>query len=193
MFSRLTLLTLAIAASACSRGGPPPEPRKADGTIALTRGPYLQLATQDSIRIVWRTREAIQPVLKWGKSADALTETLPDSAITLRQTKDENESGANPLHSAPDDTRQYEAVIRGLNADTLYHYSISNGTALMSPADGSCTFRTLPVPGADLQGDHQDRPGGQHRRVQPADRLLLGATGGPDESELHGHASFSAV
>lgn len=149
MFSRLTLLTIAITAAACSRGGPPPEPRKADGTIALTRGPYLQLATQDSIRIVWRTREAIQPVLKWGKSADALTETLPDSAISLRQTKSDNESGANPLHSAPEGTRQYEAVISGLSPDTLYHYSLSNGAELMSPADGSCAFRTLPVPGAD--------------------------------------------
>ncbi|MBP7948102.1 MAG: metallophosphoesterase family protein [Verrucomicrobiales bacterium] len=166
--------------SACNDGGA----ASADGKTSLqstasspipgglTRQPYLQLATPNSIRIVWRQREETQPVVKWGDSPTTLTRqvTLQDG-ILVRTTTAENGTSADakPLHSAPAKTRQFEACLSGLEPDKKYYYGVFNGAKQLTPADETCYFRTLPVPGTErpawmwVAGD-----GGTGGRIQAA-------------------------
>ena len=50
----------------------------------FVRQPYLQLATDSSISIVWRTSSEMTPVVRWGSSPDQLTETVPPAQILTR-------------------------------------------------------------------------------------------------------------
>src|SRR5262245_29119883 len=45
---------------------------RSDDTNAFARAPYLQLATPNSIVIVWRTEGPIQPAVRYGSSVDKL-------------------------------------------------------------------------------------------------------------------------
>ena len=44
--------------------------------------------------------------------------------------------------------RSMFAAISGLKPDTQYYYGIYDAGKLLTPDDGSCTFSTLPEPGA---------------------------------------------
>ena len=52
--------------------------------IALTRGPYLQRGTPNSISIVWRTVGNMQPVIRFGSDASTLNRSFPMSSIVVR-------------------------------------------------------------------------------------------------------------
>jgi len=52
------------------------------------------------------------------------------------------------LHSAPEGTFQYEATIEGLEQDTKYYYSISDGTNKIAGGNADHYFHTHPTPGA---------------------------------------------
>lgn len=114
----------------------------ASAHAGLTRGPYLQLGTETSMVVAWRTDEAIKPVVKYGKALDALTETCPAGNIVVRTSSSEQ-----PLHSAPDGTFQYEATITGLSPDTTYYYALSNGEAPLTSVSKELRFTTHPVIG----------------------------------------------
>ena len=115
----------------------------------ITRAPYLQLATENSIHIVWRTELAIEPTIRFGTSRNQLDQTCPADQIIVRRTqKDQGKLTTPPLHSAPDNTYQFEAKLTGLSADTAYFYAIYNGTTRLTPDDGSYLFRTHPVHGS---------------------------------------------
>ncbi|PQJ29759.1 fibronectin type III domain-containing protein [Rubritalea profundi] len=43
----------------------------------VTRAPYLQLATSDSMQIVWRTDGATAPVVRFGTTMDNLDNSVP--------------------------------------------------------------------------------------------------------------------
>ena len=119
---------------------------------SLTRGPYLQLATPDSIHILWRQRSEAQPSVHWGTASDQLnSQVTAANGISLRKLASEGASspGTQPLHSAPEETCQYEAHLTGLQPATTYHYAVYDGPIRLTPADGSYTFKTLPVPGSD--------------------------------------------
>ena len=130
----------------------------------IGRGPYLQLATPDSICIVWRTDwERIEPVVRFGSSPGALEEAVKGRAITLRAALGKtNETDprvlalrtpANKrlpaLHSStPAGTFQYEASLVGLNPATRYYYGIFDGDRRLTPAEESYHFITPPPHGA---------------------------------------------
>lgn len=119
-------------------------------TSPFSRAPYLQMATSDSICIVWRTVSPITPVVSYGPAPDRLDKTVATTAIITRVAAPEGAVTANPrLHSAPEGTYQYEARITGLKPDTRYHYGIFDGTKRLTVADGSYQFKTNPAIGSD--------------------------------------------
>ena len=115
----------------------------------LTRGPYLQCATPQGVSIVWRLRVRTDPSVRFGTSATELKQSVPAKSIITRYTEDDLPPGSKeiPLAAAPTGTRQMEATLTGLQADTLYHYAIYSGAERLTPATVDFTFRTLPVPG----------------------------------------------
>lgn len=118
----------------------------------ITRGPYLQLATEKSVHIVWRTQTAVVPVVRYGTSPDKLDQTSIKENVIVRRTEKERNGLTTPaLHSAPAGTYQFEAKLTGLRTDTTYYYAVYNGGTRLTPADASYRFRTHPV-----QGAHRD-------------------------------------
>ena len=113
----------------------------------LSRAPYVQLTTSESIFIIWRTSEKIDPVVKFGSDVNALGHD--PAAIETRQTTADNAEDKNPLHSALTGTFQYEAKITGLAPDTEYFYAIYDGTKRLTPEDESYHFQTHPEIGSD--------------------------------------------
>ncbi len=112
----------------------------------FTRAPYVQLATDTSVQILWRTGGAILPEVRYGTKLEALDGEVADEAIAVRRPGIGSEA-APALHSAPKGTLQFEAQLSGLEPDTTYYYAIFNGDQRLTPADPSYRFKTHPVPG----------------------------------------------
>ena len=91
----------------------------------LTRGPYLQNATQHSIVIRWRTDVAEVGSVRYGVSPDALANVVSDTAATT----------------------EHELQISNLPPDIAYLYAIGNAEGNLAGPDNEHWFRTLPVPG----------------------------------------------
>ena len=118
----------------------------------LSRQPYLQLATPSSIQVLWRQRMEARPVVRWGTDPASLTsEVKSPEGIATRRLADDGPSseGTQPLHSAPDGTRQYEALLTGLQPATKYFYAVFDGDTRLTPATEDYSFRTLPVFGSE--------------------------------------------
>jgi len=114
----------------------------------FSREPYLQLATHESIRIVWRTEGATKPSVRFGPAPDRLYRLVPGMDITIRTS---NPKSPAPLHtSVPANEHQYEAFLDALSPATTYYYAIfdEKGNRL-TPAETSYRFKTHPVPGTD--------------------------------------------
>ncbi len=123
-------------------------PATAAESYSFMREPYLQLATHDSIRIVWRTGTTTKPRVTFGPASSELSSEVPSSAILTRLHP--SAGGENPIFKdAPVNTHQYEATISGLKPDTTYFYAIHDGEQRLTPANGSYRFKTHPVPGTD--------------------------------------------
>jgi len=88
----------------------------------LTRGPYLQVGTQTSIIIRWRTDIAENSRVKWG-TAFGTYPNIVDSATT---------------------TTEHIVEITGLTADTKYWYTIGSSTQTLQ-ATNTNYFLTLPL------------------------------------------------
>jgi hypothetical protein len=114
---------------------------------AFSRQPYLQLATHDSVRVVWRTRKDIDPKVVFGRALDQLAN--PASQI-LTRTHPTLVAENSLFQDAPVDTRQFEATLSGLEPSTTYYYAIYDGTTRLTPEDKSYRFKTNPVPGSDV-------------------------------------------
>lgn len=87
--------------------------------LALTRGPYLQSTTRDSVIVVWQTNGAGSSVVEYGESGytHAMTDAAPVSTHVV--------------------------AVTGLTAGTSYRYRIlTDGVALHE-----ATFATAPDPG----------------------------------------------
>ena len=86
----------------------------------VTRAPYLQLTTDTSQTIVWRTDGEVKPEIRIGKSmkkiASAKNEILVKTAADLFQ-------GEKKLQ-AKKGTIQYEAKLSELEPNTTYYYAI---------------------------------------------------------------------
>jgi hypothetical protein len=78
----------------------------------VAREPYLQMATANSICIVWRTDRPIAPVVRYGRSPQQLEGAVRGQAIVTRLAPRRGVAGVKPqLHSAPEGSFQYEATV----------------------------------------------------------------------------------
>jgi hypothetical protein len=119
---------------------------------SFVRAPYVQLATDSSIHIVWRTGAASSPTVRYGTDVKNLDKILPSNGIQERRHPSAGpaESSGLPLfQDAPAETRQFEATITGLEPESTYYYAIFEGGQRLTPEDPSYRFRTNPTPGAD--------------------------------------------
>ncbi|HUR44893.1 MAG TPA: metallophosphoesterase family protein [Candidatus Saccharimonadales bacterium] len=119
----------------------------------LLRGPYVQLATSDSIFVVWRTETKSIPIVRFGNTPDNLDRVVGDEAI-LRALGTTNKDlkfpkGTRRLHSAPKNCWQYEAQLQGLQPDTVYYYAVFDGKKRLTEPSPNYRFRTHPIPGTD--------------------------------------------
>lgn len=108
--------------------------------VKITRAPYVQLATESSQVVVWRTDGEIKPVVRIGRSMDELD--LPEVKILVKRGLHLSPAGA------PKGTVQYEAYITDLTPDTTYYYALYHGDQRVTPSDKSYHFKTHPKIGA---------------------------------------------
>jgi hypothetical protein len=125
----------------------------------LTRGPYLQQASTDSVFVVWRTDGSSTPVLRYGDSPGNLDKEVRGDAILLRVSTDVNAPTGTPLlykepaaeradreadrdPSTVPNSYQYEASVSGLKSGTKYFYAVYDGNRLLAGADKHHYFVT---------------------------------------------------
>src|SRR5207244_20653 len=117
----------------------------------VIRGPYVQLATPNSIYVVWRTETNLAPSVHYGTTPVNLDRQVAGKDIIIRYGTT-NRILPDPkllrLHSAPQGTWQYEARITGLRPDTRYFYALYDGEKRLTDPDPAFNFRTNPVKGA---------------------------------------------
>lgn len=93
--------------------------------LALTRGPYLNLATQNSIFIRWRTNNATDSKITYGLSSTALTSSKVDATVTT----------------------EHVVQLTGLTANTKYYYSVGSSATILQKDTGNY-FITNPTVGS---------------------------------------------
>ena len=93
----------------------------------VTRGPYLQMPTPNSITIQWRTDQATDAVVRYGTSPG----NYPASA-----------SSTGP-------PTEHEVNVSGLQPDTQYFYTVGNSAMSLAGGDATYTFITPPPGGLD--------------------------------------------
>lgn len=92
----------------------------------VTRGPYLQMPTTDSIIVRWRTDVATDSRVAYGAAPGSLTNFADDAAVTT----------------------EHIITVTGLSADTQYYYAIgTTGESVIVGDDADHFFRTHPVAG----------------------------------------------
>jgi len=90
---------------------------------SVTRGPYLQIGTHDSMTVRWRTNSNTDSVVRYGLAEGALNEIVTVAGSTGEHT----------------------VLLTGLSADTRYFYSVGN-TAGPIATGADYVFRTSPSP-----------------------------------------------
>ncbi|MDC1206579.1 metallophosphoesterase family protein [Akkermansiaceae bacterium] len=114
----------------------------------FSRDPYVQFATHDSMRVVWRTEVPMNAIVKIGFKPDELNQELSAFQILTRLHPSEN--GEAPLFKdSSKETQQFEATITGLEPRTTYYYAIFDGDERLTEEDESYHFVTHPEPGSD--------------------------------------------
>lgn len=96
--------------------------------VFVTRGPYLQKSTSNSIVVKWRTNVATSSRVIYG------TDPLAQTNTVLLNTS----------------TTDHEVEITGLSPDTKYYYSIGNANNLISTGSNQF-FYTHPVIGVEKE------------------------------------------
>jgi acid phosphatase type 7 len=117
----------------------------------ISRGPYMQLATPNSIFVVWRTETNIEPSLRFGLSPARLDRIVKSDEIIVKYGTTNRilpRLRTGRLHSAPEGTWQFEARVPGLRPDTQYYYAVYDGERRLTEEDQSFHFRTHPIKGA---------------------------------------------
>lgn len=95
-------------------------------TPNLTRGPYLQQGTPNSMIVRWRTDLASDSRVRYGTSPGSLTLVADDPTVTT----------------------EHIVRITGLTPATKYYYAVETTTARVGGGDSSFYFVTSPAPGA---------------------------------------------
>jgi len=91
----------------------------------VTRGPYLQMGTSDSVAVRWRTALPSDSRVRYGPSPGSLSEVTDDPALAT----------------------DHEITLTGLTADTTYFYSVGTTAGPIVGGDAEHFFVTSPVPG----------------------------------------------
>ena len=94
-------------------------------TSSLTRGPYMNSATQNSIIIRWNTDVPDDSKVRFGTSPDNFTNEVIDNTITT----------------------EHIVQLSGLTGDTKYYYSIGSNDQILQ-GDANNYFKTLPASGS---------------------------------------------
>ncbi len=97
--------------------------------VNITRGPYLNMATQNSVHIRWRTSSASNSIVNYGTIDGILSSSVTDATLTT----------------------EHDVMITGLLPDTKYYYSVGNSSpaAQTLNAGSDYYFYTLPVKGTE--------------------------------------------
>jgi guanyl-specific ribonuclease Sa len=96
-----------------------------DTSATITRGPYLNLATQNSIVVRWRTDIATSSSVEFGLSPDNLTDSVTDATTT----------------------QEHIIELTGLSPNTLYYYTVGSSAGILQ-GDANNYFKTLPPVGS---------------------------------------------
>jgi acid phosphatase type 7 len=91
----------------------------------VVRGPYLQLSTENSVVVKWRTDIATESMVRFGTVQGAL----------------------NSQQMAAGTRTDHEVTVSGLAADTRYFYAVGSANATLAGNDANHFFRTHPVQG----------------------------------------------
>lgn len=95
----------------------------AANSVNITRGPYLQKATQSSMVVRWRTDQPTESKVKYGVAPQFLNDVVMNPVLTT----------------------EHEVEITGLNAGSGYFYSV--GSATTEIQENYFNFKTLPNEG----------------------------------------------
>ena len=96
-------------------------------TVAVTRGPYLQLGTSNSIVVRWRTDVPSTSRVLYGPSPNELTASAVDNTVSA----------------------EHQVVLTGLSPDTTYYYAVGTASYILGGGDLEHYFLTSPVVGSD--------------------------------------------
>lgn len=124
----------------------------------LLRGPYLQLPTSSSMKVLWRTDVPTPARVYYGTSLDNLMQNHVD---------------------VTEEVTDHTVNITGLSPYTEYYYAISDGASILSGGDEQHRFRTAPLIGSEQPvtvwaiGDH-GKGNTKQRRVMDAYRDHVG-------------------
>src|SRR6478735_4829026 len=91
----------------------------------LENGPYLNVATRNSIIVRWRTDSLTDTRVNYGTALNSLTGSYVNSTLT----------------------REHVAEITGLAENTKYYYEVKEGNNLLQ-GDANNYFKTLPPVGS---------------------------------------------
>jgi hypothetical protein len=98
------------------------------GAVSVTRGPYLQMGTSDSVVVRWRTDVAADSRVRFGTDLADLNSVSDDIAATT----------------------EHEVRVTGLNPKTRYYYSIGTAAETLSGGDDETYFETSPLSGTAI-------------------------------------------
>lgn len=95
------------------------------GAAQVVRGPYLQMASPNSVTVRWRTGVASNSRVSFGTVQGALTSTADNAAVTT----------------------EHEVRVTGLAPGTRYYYSVGSTAGAQAGGDASTFFVTPPAVG----------------------------------------------
>ncbi len=99
-----------------------------NSTAAITRGPYLQMATSASMQVRWRTDFATDSRVNFGLAADNLNQQVSDNTSTT----------------------EHIVNVTGLSPNTKYFYNIGTTTAVLQTSNQHY-FYTFPTAGLNTE------------------------------------------
>jgi hypothetical protein len=100
----------------------------ATDSASVTRGPYLQLGTHESMVVRWRTNTETTSRVAYGSSPSTLDFEVSDVSLST----------------------EHELEIAALAPDTTYYYAIGSLAELFVGGDAAHRFRTAPVAGTPI-------------------------------------------
>lgn len=114
----------------------------------FSRAPYVQMTTETSAALVWRTVGHHGTHVRYGTDPNDLNQIVSDGDLLVRTSHPQS---PQPLHpSTPPDVHQFEARLKGLQPDTTYYYGIyDENQQRLTEGDPSYHFQTHPLRGEE--------------------------------------------